>query len=223
MCQDADKTTASQAADPPARKGFMLVLSSPSGAGKTSLAHALLDAETGIAPSISVTTRPRRANETDGVHYRFVSPETFAEMRERGELLEWANVFGNFYGTPRAPVEQALSAGQDVLFDIDWQGGAQLRQTAPDDVVCVFILPPSAQALRERLLSRALDSPEVIEKRLSAAGHEVGAWRDYTYVLVNDVFENSLASLRAIVRAERLRRDRQRLLPEMVANLQAEL
>ena len=107
MCQDAENTTTSQAADPPARKGFMLVLSSPSGAGKTSLAHALLDAETGIAPSISVTTRPRRANETDGVDYRFVSPETFTEMRERGDLLEWANVFGNFYGTPRAPVEQA--------------------------------------------------------------------------------------------------------------------
>jgi len=207
----------------PVRKGFMLVLSSPSGAGKTSLARALLDAESEIRPSISITTRPRRANETDGVDYWFVTPAEFNTMRDRGELLEWANVFDNLYGTPRAPVERALNAGSDVLFDIDWQGGAQLREAAPGDVVCVFILPPSAGALRQRLESRALDSPEVIEKRLAGAPREIAAWQDYRYIIVNDNFDNSLASLRAIVRAERLRRDRRSGLSDWVANLQAAL
>ncbi len=207
----------------PVRKGFMLVLSSPSGAGKTSLARALLDAESEIRPSISITTRPRRASETDGVDYWFVTPAEFNTMRDRGELLEWANVFDNLYGTPRAPVERALNAGSDVLFDIDWQGGAQLREAAPDDVVCVFILPPSAGALRQRLESRALDSPEVIEKRLAGAPREIAAWQDYRYIVVNDNFDNSLASLRAIVRAERLRRDRRSGLSDWVANLQTAL
>ncbi len=205
------------------RKGFMLVLSSPSGAGKTSLARALVERETGIAPSISVTTRPRRANETDGVDYWFVPTEEFTAMRERGDLLEWANVFGNLYGTPRAPVERSLQAGRDVLFDIDWQGGAQLRQAAPDDVVCVFILPPSADVLRERLKSRALDSPEVIQKRLAEAPREIEAWRDYRYVIVNDDFQSSLDDLSAIVHAERLRRTRQTCLAGLVKSLQTDL
>jgi guanylate kinase len=206
-----------------ARKGFMLVLSSPSGAGKTSLARKLQETDSAIAPSISVTTRPRRPTETDGVDYWFVTPETFTGMRDRGDLLEWANVFGNLYGTPRAPVERSLEAGSDVLFDIDWQGGAQLRKAAPDDVVCVFILPPSAEALRHRLRSRATESPEAIEKRLAGAPHEIDAWRDYRYVIVNDDFEESLSDLRAIVRAERLRRARQPGLAAFVERLQSEL
>lgn len=218
-----DKHFFGQDARRPARKGLMLVLSSPSGAGKTSLAHRLREVESGIAPSISVTTRPRRSNETDGVDYRFVTPEAFAAMRDRGELLEWANVFGNMYGTPKAPVLQALETGSDVLFDIDWQGGAQLRRAAPEDVVCVFILPPSGAVLRQRLQSRALDSPEVIETRLKGAVEEMNAWHDYRYVIVNDDFDESLASLRAILRAERLRRDRQTQLSDLVARLQGEL
>ncbi len=207
----------------PARKGFMLVLSSPSGAGKTSLARQLIAVETGITSSISVTTRPRRPTETDGVDYWFVTPEDFTAMRDRGELLEWANVFGNLYGTPKAPVERLLEAGSDVLFDIDWQGGAQLRKAAPDDVVCVFILPPSADALRHRLRSRATESSEAIKKRLAGAPREIDAWQDYRYVIINDDFDESLNSLRAIVRAERLRRDRQTTLPDFVARLQEEL
>ncbi|RIA56480.1 guanylate kinase [Dichotomicrobium thermohalophilum] len=215
--------TGSTPQEAPQRKGFMLVLSSPSGAGKTSLARKLLEVESDIAPSISVTTRSRRPTETDGVDYWFVTPEQFTAMRDRGELLEWANVFGNLYGTPKMPVEQTLEAGSDVLFDIDWQGGAQLRKAAPHDVVCVFILPPSAEALRHRLRSRATESPEVIEKRLAGAPHEIDAWQDYQYVIVNDDFDQSLANLRAILRAERLRRERQTRLPEFVAQLQQEL
>ncbi len=207
----------------PARKGLMLVLSSPSGAGKTSLARKLLEVETDIAPSISLTTRPRRATESDGVDYWFVTPEEFTAMRDRGELLEWANVFGNLYGTPRLPVTRALERGTDVLFDIDWQGGAQLRKAAPDDVVCVFILPPSAESLRHRLCGRATETRENIEKRLAGAPREIDAWQDYRYVIVNDDFETSLADLRAILRAERLRRGRQRDLGELVAQLQRDL
>ncbi len=201
----------------------MLVLSSPSGAGKTTLARRLIEAEPGVTPSVSVTTRPRRANEADGVDYHFTDPARFAAMRDAGELLEWAQVFGNLYGTPRAPVERALDSGCDVLFDIDWQGGAQLRRAAPDDVVSVFILPPSASALRQRLQSRALDSPEVIERRLAGAGREIEAWRDYDYVIVNDHFDESLASLRAVLRAERLRGARRRDLKALVARIQSDL
>jgi len=207
----------------PSRKGFMLVLSSPSGAGKTSLAHQLLEADPGISASTSVTTRPQRASETDGVDYWFVNRAAFEEMRDRGDLLEWANVFGNLYGTPKAPVERNLEAGRDILFDIDWQGSAQLRKAAPEDVVCVFILPPSAAALRQRLHSRALDSPEVIAQRLAKAPHEIEAWRDYHYVIINDDFEESLRHLRAIVDAERLRRTRQTGLARFIARLQSEL
>ncbi len=218
-----DNFSSTQVAQAPPRKGLMLVLSSPSGAGKTSLARRLIQEEPGIAPSISVTTRPRRANETDGVDYIFTSREDFIAMREAGNLLESAEVFGNLYGTPKAPVEQALNAGSDVLFDIDWQGGEQLRAAAPGDVVCVFILPPSAAALRQRLQTRALDSPEVIEQRLAGAAREIDAWRDYTYVIVNEDFEESLANLRSILRAERLRRSRRRDLAALVAQIQAGL
>lgn len=223
MRQQDDILTAADSYEAPPRKGLMLVLSSPSGAGKTTLARRLIEEEPGIAPSISVTTRPRRANETDGVDYIFTSREQFIALREAGDLLEWAEVFGNLYGTPKAPVEQALNAGSDVLFDIDWQGGKQLRAAAPGDVVCVFILPPSAAALRQRLQTRALDSPEVIEQRLAGAAREIDAWRDYTYVIVNEDFEESLTNLRSILRAERLRRSRRRDLEALVAQIQTDL
>lgn len=223
MRQQGQNQTPTDTAETLPRKGLMLVLSSPSGAGKTSLARRLVEDDPGITPSISVTTRPRRANETDGVDYVFTSREQFAAMRSAGELLEWAEVFGNLYGTPKAPVERALNAGADVLFDIDWQGGEQLRGSAPGDVVCVFILPPSAAALRQRLQTRALDAPEVIEQRIAGAAREIDAWRNYSYVLVNDDFEESLANLRAILRAERLRRSRRRDLEALVARIQADL
>jgi guanylate kinase len=223
MREDGKPDTQAQETAPPARKGFMLVLSSPSGAGKTSLARKLLELDADLAPSISVTTRPRRPTETDGVDYWFVTTGEFAAMRERGELLEWANVFGNLYGTPKAPVARSLEAGSDVLFDIDWQGGAQLRNAAPDDVVCVFILPPSAEALRHRLRSRATESPEVIETRLAGAPREIDAWQHYRYVIVNDAFDESVETLCAIVRAERSRRARQTRLSALVAALRAEL
>jgi len=205
------------------RTGFMLVLSSPSGAGKTSLAHRLLEVESDLRPSISVTTRPQRANETDGVDYIFVSRDRFEAMREAGELLESAEVFGNMYGTPRAPVEQALKSGCDVLFDIDWQGSAQLRAAAPADVVCTFILPPSAHSLRQRLNNRGLDSPEVIARRLTGAVRELDAWQDYDYIVVNGDFEQSLKELRAIVRAERLRRARRLDIGGLVRQIQNDL
>jgi len=223
MRQQGQNLTPLETAEAPARKGLMLVLSSPSGAGKTSLSRRLIEEDAGIAPSISVTTRPRRANETDGVDYIFMGREEFIASREAGDLLEWAEVFGNLYGTPKAPVEQALNAGSDVLFDIDWQGGQQLRAAAPDDVVCIFILPPSAAALRQRLQTRALDSPDVIAQRLAGAAREIDAWRDYAYVIVNEDFEESLANLRAILRAERLRRSRRRDLEALVARIQGDL
>jgi len=223
MHQQDNRLTSPHVAETAPRKGLMLVLSSPSGAGKTSLARRLIEDEPGIAPSISVTTRPRRANETDGVDYIFTSREDFIAMREAGNLLEWAEVFGNLYGTPKAPVEEALNAGSDVLFDIDWQGGEQLRAAAPGDIACVFILPPSAAALRQRLQTRALDSAEVIKQRLAGAVRELEAWRDYAYVIVNEDFEESLANLRSILRAERLRRSRRRDLEALVAQIQSDL
>lgn len=223
MRQQGENLPSAETGEAAPRKGLMLVLSSPSGAGKTSLSRRLIEEEAGLAPSISVTTRPRRANETDGADYIFKSREEFLALRDAGDLLEWAEVFGNLYGTPKAPVEQALNAGADVLFDIDWQGSKQLRAAAPGDVVCVFILPPSAAALRQRLKTRALDSSEVIERRLAGAAREIDAWRDYTYVIVNEDFEESLANLRAILRAERLRRSRRRDLEALVAQIQAEL
>jgi len=210
-------------APPQRRKGLMLVLSSPSGAGKTSLARRLMETDSDLVSSISVTTRPRRAGETDGIDYIFTSRERFEAMRDAGELLEWARVFDNLYGTPRAPVEEALNQGHDVLFDIDWQGGAQLRAAAPDDVVCIFILPPSADVLRERLRRRAMDSAEVIAKRLAGASMEMDQWRDYSYVIVNDDFEESLNNLHAILRAERLRRARQPHIAALVAQIQSDL
>jgi guanylate kinase len=188
-------------------RGMMLVVSSPSGAGKTTLTRLLLKEEEDVVLSISVTTREPRPSETDGVDYNFVSQKQFDWMRDNGELLESATVHGNCYGTPRVPVEAALSAGKDVLFDIDWQGTQQLKSSvlAPD-VVTVFVLPPSAAELKKRLEQRAEDSAEVIARRLRNAAEEIPHWNEYDYVLVNRELEKSFPRLRSILQAERLKR-----------------
>jgi guanylate kinase len=201
----------------------MLVLSSPSGAGKTTLARRLLEAEPGIEMSISCTTRKQRNGEVDGRDYRFIDREAFARMRDRGEFLEWAVVFGNYYGTPRKPVEQALAAGRDVLFDVDWQGAQSLRDDSPDDVVTVFILPPSGKVLERRLTERAQDAPEVVETRMREASNEIQHWGEYDYVVINNEIDQALAALRAILAAERLRASRLTGLKDFVQNLLAEL
>jgi guanylate kinase len=197
----------------------MLVLSSPSGAGKTTLTRLLRDEEPSLTLSVSVTTRPRRSSEVDGVHYRFIDIDAFKAMGDRGELLEWAEVHGNFYGSPRREIERALSGGQDILFDIDYQGAMQVREKAPADVVSIVILPPSIPELRQRLERRAEDSGEVIERRLATAKVEIDRWRDYDYVLVNDDLDLTFQRLRAILAAERLRKERQTGLPSFVAGL----
>jgi guanylate kinase len=201
----------------------MLVLSSPSGAGKTTLARRLLDSEPGVEMSVSCTTRKRRKGEVDGRDYHFVDREEFARMRDCGEFLEWAVVFGHFYGTRRKPVEQALKAGRDVLFDVDWQGAKSLRDEARDDVVTVFILPPSGKALEQRLNERAQDSVEVVEARMRGASNEIQHWNDYDYVVINHDIDQSLAAIRAILAAERLRRSRLTGLKDFVQGLLAEL
>ena len=193
------------------RRGIMLVLSSPSGAGKTTLTRNLLEQENHDDPgklelSISVTTRERRGSEIDGVHYHFITRRRFESMRDGGELLEWAEVHGNYYGTPREPVEKALSEGRDVLFDIDWQGARQLYEKMREDVVSVFVLPPSAAELKSRLERRAEDSAAVIQRRLKNAIEEIMHWEEYDYILVNRDLDKSFARLRAILTAERLKR-----------------
>ena len=193
------------------RRGIMLVVSSPSGAGKTTLSRNLLEQENIDDPgklelSVSATTRLRRPSEIDGVHYHFVSKRQFAVMRDAGQLLEWAEVHGNFYGTPREPVDKALAEGRDVLFDIDWQGTRQLYEKMPEDVVSVFVLPPSAAELKARLERRAEDSQAVIDQRLRNALEEIAHWREYDYILVNRDLDKSFARLRAILTAERLKR-----------------
>jgi guanylate kinase len=188
------------------RRGIMLVLSSPSGAGKTTLTRNLLDQEQKVALSISATTRTRRPSEIDGVHYLFRTKRQFEVMRDSGELLEWAEVHGNYYGTPREPVEKALAEGRDVLFDIDWQGTRQLLDKMRDDVVTVFVLPPSADELKARLERRAEDSADVIAHRLQNAAEEISHWQEYDYILVNRDLDDSFARLRAILTAERLKR-----------------
>lgn len=205
------------------RRGLMFVLSSPSGAGKTTLTRLLREQEPSLTLSVSVTTRERRPSEVEGVHYYFISPDEFDDMKNRGELLEWAHVHGNFYGSPRRAVEKALGRGEDILFDIDYQGARQLVANAPDDVVSVFILPPSIPELRARLERRAEDSAEVIAKRLAAAANEIGRWVDYNYVLVNDDLDRTFSRLRAILAAERLRRQRQKGLSEFVTSLLQDL
>jgi guanylate kinase len=197
----------------------MLVLSSPSGAGKSTLARMLLETETNLALSISVTTRARRRSEVDGVHYHFIDHDTFTQMRDRGELLEWAEVHGSLYGTPRAPVEQAVKMGGDVLFDIDWQGTRQIAKAMPDDIVRVFLLPPSMAELRARLERRAEDDGATIARRLANARAEIEHWREYEYVIVNQDLQRSLEAVRMILAAERQKRDRWPALAELVTKL----
>jgi guanylate kinase len=204
------------------RRGLMLVLSSPSGAGKSSLTRALVQEEhERLFLSISVTTRPRRTSEVEGIHYYFIDPARFQRMREGGELLEWAEVHGNLYATPRAAVEEALTRGLDVLFDIDRQGTQHLAAAMPDDVVSVFILPPSMAELQARLERRAEDSGKVIADRLSNATDEIAHWNEYDYVVVNDDLDQALNIVRSILVAERHKRVRQRGLEEFVAGLVA--
>jgi guanylate kinase len=208
---------------PLARRGMMLVVSSPSGAGKTTLTRTLVEKEANVSLSVSVTTRARRASEIDGVHYRFIAMRQFDIMRNSDQLLEWAEVHGNCYGTPREPVEQALAAGRDVLFDIDWQGTQQLCQKMRSDVVSVFVLPPSASELKARLERRAEDSGEAIARRLRNAAEEIPHWTEYDYVLINSDLDESFAQLRAILTAERLKRILRSDLEECVAKLLADL
>jgi guanylate kinase len=191
------------------RRGLMLVLSSPSGAGKTSIAKALLKAEPNLVMSVSATTRAARPGETDGVDYYFVDIPKFERMKAAGEFLENARVFDNYYGTPRVHVEKQLSAGKDVLFDIDWQGTQQLRENARDDLVSVFILPPSLAELERRLRGRAQDSDEVVKKRMARASDEMSHWPEYDYIVVNREIESSIREVQTILVAERLKRARQ--------------
>ena len=191
------------------RRGLMLVLSSPSGAGKTTLSRQLLDNDKQIQLSVSCTTRQKRPGERDGVDYRFVDTATFRGMIERKQFLEYAEVFGNYYGTPRGPVDEALNAGRDMLFDIDWQGTQQLRDKGRADLVTVFILPPSTRDLEKRLLTRAQDPKEVVAQRMAKAADEMSHWAEYDYVVVNSDIGTSLTNLKAILTAERLKRERQ--------------
>lgn len=190
------------------RRGLMLVISSPSGAGKSTIASHLLKADPSIGISVSVTTRQKRPSEIAGTHYDFVSIEKFERMRDNDELLEWAQVHGNYYGTPREPVEKAMAAGQDMLFDIDWQGAEQLQEKMAADVVSIFILPPTMTELQSRLHRRAEDTEEVIQTRLKNSRAEIEHWRDYDYVIVNDDLDRAFHSIKSIIEAERLRRDR---------------
>jgi guanylate kinase len=191
------------------RRGVLFVLSSPSGAGKSTIARKLLAADPYLEMSVSYTTRPMRPGETDGVDYHFVDLEKFREMVANHEFLEWAHVFDQRYGTPKATVDSILRSGRDVLFDIDWQGAQQLFQLAGGDVVRVFILPPSLKILHERLIKRATDSAEIIDARMGRATSEVSHWDGYDYVLVNDDIQATYESVHTILKAERLRRSRQ--------------
>jgi guanylate kinase len=205
------------------RRGLMFVLSSPSGAGKTTLSRLLIDNVPGLSMSVSATTRPMRPGEIEGRDYLFVDKTRFEQMVKQNELLEWATVFDNRYGTPRAPVEAALSAGRDVLFDIDWQGTQQLREKARADVVSVFILPPSAADLEKRLHSRAQDSGEVIRGRMSRASHEMSHWAEYDYIVINHEIDAAFAEVQSILKAERLKRERRTGLSAFVRKLQQQL
>jgi guanylate kinase len=201
---------------PPRRRGLMLVMSSPSGAGKTSISRRTLELEPELMLSISVTTRPQRPGEVEGVHYRFIDQARFAAMVENGQLLEHATVYGHNYGTPRKAVEEALAQGRDVLFDIDWQGAQQLREAAADDTVGVFILPPSLDELASRLRTRAQDSEETVRYRMAQVASDVTHWGEFDYVIINNDFGRSVEAVRSILAAERLRRKRQPGLTEFV-------
>ncbi|WIM14213.1 guanylate kinase [Enhydrobacter sp.] len=208
-------------ADAPAiqRRGLMLVLSSPSGAGKTTLSRQLLGNDSQIQLSVSFTTREKRPSERDGVDYRFVDTATFRGMIERDEFLEHARVFEHYYGTPRAPVETALNEGRDVLFDIDWQGTQQLKEKGREDLVTVFILPPSTRDLERRLITRAQDSPDIVAKRMAKAADEMSHWAEYDYTIINRDIATSLIELKSILTAERLKRERQYGLADFVKAL----
>jgi guanylate kinase len=201
------------------RRGLMLVLSSPSGAGKSTIARNLLENDSGLELSVSVTTRARRGSEIDGVHYHFLSQRDFDRLRDTDALLEWAEVHGNCYGTPREPAEAAMADGRDMLFDIDWQGAVQLNEKMRADIVSVFILPPSMGELKTRLKRRAEDTDAAIEKRLSNARVEIEHWREYDYVVVNDDLDRAYTEVKSIVTAERLRRDRRPGLFDFVTRL----
>jgi len=201
------------------RRGMMLVLSSPSGAGKTTLAKRLLETDANFTMSVSVTTRARRPSEVEGQDYYFITAAEFAEKAKRGDLLEFATVFGNSYGTPRAPVERALAQGRDVLFDIDWQGTQQLKERAREDVVSVFILPPSRVELERRLLLRAQDTPDIVRERMAKANDELSHWAEYDYVIVNEDIRYAEARIACIVESERHKRARQTGLSDFVRTL----
>jgi guanylate kinase len=201
------------------RRGLMLVLSSPSGAGKTTITRALVERDPELGVSVSVTTRPARPGEIEGKHYRFIDETAFRSMVDRGELIEHATVFGNSYGTPRAPIEAALAAGRDIVSDVDWQGTQQLRESMRSDIVSIFVLPPTIAALEARLRSRAQDSPEVVAQRMAKSADEMSHWPEYDYVIVNHELEESVRLVRAILTAERLRRERQVGLAEFVKRL----
>ena len=205
----------------PARRGLMLILSSPSGAGKSTLTRNL-KTENNLDLSVSVTTRAKRPSEIDGVHYRFIDRPSFDQMKQHNDLLEWAEVHGNGYGTPRKEVEASLAAGRDVLFDIDWQGTQQIVKKARADVVTIFILPPSMAELRSRLVRRAEDAPDVIAKRLGNARDEIARWNKYDYVIINDDLQAAYESVKAILTAERLKRERATGLSEFVNGLLSE-
>ncbi len=204
---------------PLARRGLMLVLSSPSGAGKTTLTRRLLERDEGVTLSISVTTRPPRPAEKEGVDYYFRSAEEFGILVNKGELLEHAKVFGHYYGTPRAPVVEALEAGTDIIFDVDWQGTQQLKQKAHDDLASIFILPPSMRALEQRLRARGQDRSDVIAERMARASDEISHWAEYDYIIVNDDIDRAEAEVRAILQAERLKRHRRTGLVDFVRRL----
>ena len=206
------------------RRGLMLVLSSPSGAGKTTISRALLDGDDALELSVSATTRAPREGEVDGVHYHFISDDRFRTLIDEDGLLEWANVFNNAYGTPRAAIEKALSEGRDVLFDIDWQGTQQLRQKMPQDLVSVFVLPPSLAALETRLKSRQQmtgETDEQVAYRLSKAPAEVSHWAEYDFIIVNSDIQQSVAQVRAILTAERQRRERLRGIESIVTDIRS--
>ena len=206
-----------------ARRGLMLVLSSPSGAGKTTLSRKLLDEDKKVMLSVSVTTRKIRPGEKDGHDYQFIDRRKFDALVEKNELLEWAEVFDNYYGTPKKPVMDALASGRDALFDIDWQGTQQLREKARADVVSVFILPPSAADLEKRLHTRAQDSDEVIRGRMDRAAHELSHWAEYDYIVINQNVDDAFAEVQSILKAERLKRERRTGLTAFVRELQRQL
>ncbi len=205
-----------------ARRGLMLVLSSPSGAGKSTIARNLLEDDPSLGISVSVTTRQRRPSEIAGKHYHFISVREFERLRDSDALLEWAEVHGNFYGTPREPVEEAMSQGRDMLFDIDWQGARQLQEKMAADVVSIFVLPPTMTELQSRLHRRAEDSEEVIRTRLINSRSEIEHWRAYDYVIVNDDLDEAFRNVNCIVNAERVRRDRRHGLFDFISGLLTE-